>query len=340
MKCYILLALLVSIAAAAPLSGSVSSSANFNGASFGGNSNVDVDTKIKGFGAFLYLVAPQSWITAWEGISDEGKKCFMNAASDPASADIYNGDDENKIKEDLKAKCASTYDKLEAFCNATKSTMENLPKSFLDISKTWGQQMQDLGNKYKNAGSAGAVQSASAAKDMISQFSKPTGDYMAALAALSQEDRQKISDAFPKLTAFFSGDHAVEFLNEITELYKTMGNGNFNADSLKDPAKKLVTTWGTIWQQYKENNKDGLTKASGLLGKDLTKAGDEFAAELTAKANGASNGMSGFPSNGAIPAASPMGAQPFGAPSMNAGGSMNVDGIKKRAEEAKAKSAS
>jgi hypothetical protein len=67
------------------------------------------------------------------------------------------------------------------------------------------------------------------------------------------------------------GDHAVEFLNEVTDLYKTMGSGNFNPDSLKDPAKKLVTTWGTIWQQYKEKNADGLKKAGDLLGKDLSK---------------------------------------------------------------------
>jgi hypothetical protein len=50
-----------------------------------------------------------------------------------------------------------------------------------------------------------------------------------------------------------------------------MGNGDFNPDSYKDTGKNLVNTWGSIWNEYKSRNADGLKKAGDLLGKNLTK---------------------------------------------------------------------
>jgi hypothetical protein len=327
MKYYLLLALFVGQTVAAPLNANSNVNVNGNFNSWNANGNQpDTATKIKGFEAFLYLLAPDSWITAWNAISTEGKQCFIETASDPANADIYNSDDNEKIKQNLQSKCASSYTQLAAFCDATDATMKQLPQSFLDISKSWGQQMQTLSKQYSN-GMQPSSQSLADAKALISQFSKPTADYMSKLAALSQQDRQQISTVFPKLQPFFSGDHAVEFLNEVSTLYSTMSNGDFNANSLADPAKKLVTTWGTIWQQYKTQNADGLKKAGDLLGKDLTKAGDDFAASLVAKVNSNNNS---FPANGAVNVYGSAGSNSFNSPDV-------ADGIKKRAEEAKAK---
>lgn len=81
------------------------------------------------------MFAPDSWTNAWNATPTEGKKCFMNTAGNPANSEIYNSNDNEKIKADLQSKCASSYTQLATFCDTTDATMKQLPQNFLDASK-------------------------------------------------------------------------------------------------------------------------------------------------------------------------------------------------------------
>jgi hypothetical protein len=50
------------------------------------------------------------------------------------------------------------------------------------------------------------------------EFAKNTAFLTERLTQISEADRQQISNAFPKLQPFFSGDHAVELFRKLNNL--------------------------------------------------------------------------------------------------------------------------
>jgi len=309
-KLIALCVVLVACVSAAPLSGG--EGGGFRGRINGPGGAVSAEAKIKGLKAVLYLFAPTSWIDAWNAISADGQECFVNTASDPANKDLYSSDDTAKIKEDLQNKCPAASAQIGAFIDATEQTYKSLPASFVADIKSWGQQIQSLGQQAGTA-AAGAAPSSTAVKERISQFASITATFTGQLAALPESERQQISAAFPKLTAFISGDHAVEFLNQLTALYKTIGAGNVDPAALKTQAQQLKTTLQAVWQQYAAQNAEGLQEAGKLLGKDLTQADKFFQQKFEANGQAGGNGFR------------------FGG---NAEGSANTDEAKQRAQQA------
>lgn len=64
MKYYTLVVLVIACVYAAP---------TINGGVSARNGNVSVEMKTKGFKAFLYLFAPESWISSWNAVSHLNK---------------------------------------------------------------------------------------------------------------------------------------------------------------------------------------------------------------------------------------------------------------------------
>jgi len=280
---------LISVVSGASLYGQVS----VNGNSY--QSGNVAEAKIKGFKAVLYLFAPTAWIDAWDKVPAEGQQCFfMNAASNPANTAVFSSDDTQQIKQLVQTQCPTGATEIGNFLDATEASVKSLPATFLADSKAYGVQAQQIGEQLKQSMSTGGANvqqqlGSSAAKQQLSQFSAITADFVAKIATYSDADRQQISAAFPKLQPFISGDHAVEFLNEVSALYKTLGAGNFDANALKAQAQSLKPTLQAVWEQYKTVNADGLQQAGQLLGKDLTKADSMLNMQ-----GGASSGQNGF----------------------------------------------
>jgi len=268
---------------------SLYSGGSLNGVKGSQGGNVSVDAKIKGFKAVLYLFAPDSWINAWNAIPVDGQTCFIQEASDPANADVFISDDIQKIKQQLQSECQTGSTEIGNFIDASEQTFTSLPATFLADSKAWATQAQALGEQLKqSAGNGISVQQKMGSdvyKQTIVQFSNITAALTGKIAAYSAADRQQIATAFPKLQPFISGDHAVEFLNEVTALYQTLGAGSLNASSLKTQALQIKPTLQAIWQEYKTENADGLKQAGLLLGKDLTQADAMFNTQAGASVN-------------------------------------------------------
>jgi hypothetical protein len=78
------------------------------------------------------VVAPDSWVKSFESISDTGQKCLIKAISDPATADIYNNDNLDAIKQDLKSKCPEYAKEFNNFIDTTSETLKSLPTKLLE----------------------------------------------------------------------------------------------------------------------------------------------------------------------------------------------------------------
>jgi len=279
--------LLVSLVSGASLyAGGNYGGGNYAGVNFTGDlkCNVSAEAKSNGFLAFLYLFAPQSWITTWQAIPINGQECFIDTASNPANSAIFEADDVQQIQQLLQNNCQNgSVTQINSFLDAIEQTVDSLPSNFIADATTWGQQAQSLGNSLK-ASANGTINvkqgwGSNATRQAIAQFSSITADFTGKIANYSLADRQQIASAFPKLQPFISGDQSVEFLKEVTSLYQALGAGNLDTTSLRNITQQLKPTLQTIWQEYTTENAAGLQQAGKLVGQNLSQAGAAFGAQ-------------------------------------------------------------
>lgn len=63
----------------------------------------------------VLVVAPDSWMTAFNAISEEGQKCLLKASSDPANKELYRTNNPENMKKDLQNRCPNDIKELSAF---------------------------------------------------------------------------------------------------------------------------------------------------------------------------------------------------------------------------------
>ncbi|KAI6179841.1 hypothetical protein M3Y98_00654300 [Aphelenchoides besseyi] len=282
MKSTVLVLLLgVSAVVAAPIGGNLNvqggdpANSGLSGNLRGPGGGVSVDTKLRHFKGTLYLFAPQSWIDTFNAIPQQGQECLLNTFSDPTNAAVTNSNDVEQAKQLAANACPDNSAQINAFFDATESTIKSLPETFITQLKAFGEQAKQLGESFKQQAVPGSAPNAGAPnmsgmKQKIAEFSKISATFLQQLSALPQETRQQIANAFPKLTPFIVGPNSDTFLKELTELYTTLSSGQFDANTLRTEGQQLKTALTAVWNDYKIANADGLQQASTLFGRDLS----------------------------------------------------------------------
>jgi len=216
-------------------------------------------------------------------IPEEGLECF-DKVSDLRNTQLYSSGDIQLIiqliKQQTQSKCLVGAAEIGKFLDAVVLTFKSLPNSFVADAKTYGVQVQALGTQIGQTVSSGGInvqqQPLDAFKQKIPQLAKLTATFTSQLASYPDSNRQAIASAFPKLQPFITGPNIVEVLNNITALYKAVGSGNFDVNTLATEFQQLKPALLNIWKQYTTQNADGLKQAGLLLGKDLTQVNVMF----------------------------------------------------------------
>jgi hypothetical protein len=163
---------------------------------------------------FLERYAPDSWVNAWNGISQDTKLCWLKAGMTMSQKIKQGTSSPQSAMANVQNECQADQAQMQAFAQAVQASIQQLP----DKLKQIGQQLCDS----LHSGSP---------QDQHYYFQAFT-TFFSQLKALTPADRQQIAAVFPKLSnvitapewdqAFDGSNSVVNGAEQVTNAFQSL----------------------------------------------------------------------------------------------------------------------
>ncbi|KAH7706237.1 hypothetical protein AAVH_26538 [Aphelenchoides avenae] len=174
--------------------------------------------RLQKFRGILAAYFPDTWVAAWDAIPDSTKLCLMSAQQEALRAVQRQQADPRTAFQQSQAQCPQDQDKVQAFGKAVEDSFNALPDKLKQIGKTLCDKVSAAKEEMQ--------------KGNLRPLFAALSEYLEALKALTQQDREDIAVVFPKLrnliTAseindiFDGGDKMVLGLGEIVTAIQSL----------------------------------------------------------------------------------------------------------------------
>jgi hypothetical protein len=162
--------------------------------------------QIQQFQVILRRFAPDTWIQAFEAIPPQTKVCMVKTQTKA----IYEASQLSQqlqpevIMSQVQRNCPDDWDKILSFFQAIKNTFNQLPETFKQAATQLGQKL------------AGVQDQLSSGNQQV--IFPIFAEFLRSLQSLTQQDRDQIANAFPKVHDVIAAPEMNDFLQGTAEI--------------------------------------------------------------------------------------------------------------------------
>uniref|UniRef100_A0A1I7S600 Secreted protein n=1 Tax=Bursaphelenchus xylophilus TaxID=6326 RepID=A0A1I7S600_BURXY len=224
----------------------------------------------KFFEASLLLYAPDSWVTAYQAIPEDEVECLLKLTHDPSKFKaLRNTADIELVKKLVANGCPDGAQAIGKFFDAASASIQALPEGLVEALEAFADSAKQFQDTVKEAHQAGSPISNKTVDDFKNAFTT----FLTQFSDLSDADKQKTADTFPKLKAFVVGDNAKQLGTDILGLISKIGDDFKEAaqnPEVQTALQQLQSTFKTVVQEYLADNQKYVDEASTLIGHNIT----------------------------------------------------------------------